>query len=133
MTIVSCQSLDYAPLQSEADTYRPVMRDEWKTVLGAQYPGSGSGSSASQGVTRAGRQIESVGGSDRIAGMTMAQKAMKLKRKGSGWDEQSRNLQRKQVGEVADEINSPPSMGDGPGGKKPEQPWWRNVTMEEGI
>lgn len=105
------------------------MRDEWKTVLGAQY--TGSGSSASQGLTRAGRQIESVGGSDRIAGMIMAQK--KLKRKGSGWDDQSRNLQRKQVGEVADEINSPPSVGDGPGGKKPEQPWWRNVTMEEGI
>lgn len=122
------------------------MRDEWKTILQAQYTGRGGtgtgSSSSSQGLTRR-QTIESAGGKgggDRIAALTMAQKGMKLKAKGSGWDDarSRRDLNnrevssRRQVGDAADEINSPlSSASDGSGGTT--KPWWRNVTMEEGI
>ena len=107
------------------------MRDEWKGVLNAPSNtyNSKAVSPASQGLTRAGRQIEAAGG-DRIAGMTMATRAMKLKspKKASMWDLQNREVSaRRQVGDAADSINRAPSTGDG------EKPWWKNVGMEEGM
>ncbi|EME49046.1 hypothetical protein DOTSEDRAFT_99233, partial [Dothistroma septosporum NZE10] len=87
-------------------------------------------SPASQGLTRTGRQIEAAG-ADRIAGLTMATRAMKLKspKKASMWDLQNREVSaRRQVGDAADSINKPPSSAVGS-----EKPWWKNVGMEEGM
>lgn len=45
------------------------------------------------------------------------------------WDLQTREVSaRRQVGDVADSINRPPSTGD-----SGEKPWWKNVGMEEGM
>lgn len=114
------------------------MRDEWNMVLNGQQstterPQQPSTRLHTQGLTRAGRQIESgIGGGDRIAGLTMASRAKRLKgmsgSNGSGMgDLRNREVSpRRQVGDAADEIN-PPSAGDG------KTPWWKNVGMEEGM
>lgn len=123
------------------------MRDEWNLVLNGQQrtaerqeqqrelPSTRIHTTHTQGLTRAGRQIESSGG-DRIAGLTMASRAMRLKGISGGGSGSSgmgdlRNREvspRRQVGDAADQINPPPaSTGDG------ETPWWKKVGMEEGM
>lgn len=83
-------------------------------------------SRSSQGLTRAGRQIES--GLDRSGSLSLTARAMKLKMKTKGLDTslvRKREVsERKQVGD-AEDINSP--LG------KAGEPWWKNVTMEEGV
>lgn len=116
------------------------MRDEWNMVLNGQQrtierPQQPATRQHTQGLTRTGRQIESgIGGGDRIAGLTMASRAKRLKSisgsSGSGMgDLRNREVSpRRQVGDAADEINPPPpSSGDG------TTPWWKNVGMEEGM
>lgn len=82
---------------------------------------------SSQGLARVGRQIESGGGGDRIAGLTMASRAMKLKSKGASMmDLRNREVSaRRQVGDAESVVN-PQSSGAG-------TPWWRNVGMEVSI
>lgn len=78
---------------------------------------------SSQGLARVGRQMES-GSSDRIAGLTMATRAMKLKSKGASmFDLRNREVSaRRQVGDAESVVN-PAS----------ETPWWRNVGMEVSV
>lgn len=57
--------------------------------------------------------------------LTMASKAMRLKSPSKS--PQLREVsERRQVGDVEDMVREPTG---GPGGT----PWWRNVTMEEGL
>ena len=60
----------------------------------------------------------------------MASKAMRLKSKpGSLGDLLNREVSaRRQVGDAESTVNAASSTGDGRA-----QPWWRNVTMEEGM
>lgn len=89
-------------------------------------------SPSSQGLARVGGQTESrpPGAGDRIAGLTMASRAMKLKSKGksgSMMDLRNREVSaRRQVGDAESVVN-PQST---PGGATP---WWRNVGMEVRI
>lgn len=109
------------------------MRDEWKTtVFNGHNTKTQVGSHSSRGLTRAGRQqIESAAG-DRIAGLTMAHRAMKLKggsNATSAWDLNHREVSaRRQVGDAAESVNPPPSSGD-----DGVRPWWKDVGMEEGM
>lgn len=113
------------------------MRDEWNMVLnGQQRTGQRQEQQQqlpmtrthSQGLTRAGRQTgSSAAGGDRIAGLTMASRAMRLKGISGGMsDLRNREVSpRRQVGDAADAINSA-STGE-------ETPWWKKVGMEEGM
>lgn len=108
-----------------------VLNGQQRTIERPQQPATRQ---HTQGLTRAGRQIESgIGGGDRIAGLTMASRAKRLKGisggSGSGMgDLRNREVSpRRQVGDAAEQINSPPSTGDG------KTPWWKNVGMEEGM
>ena len=127
------------------------MRDEWQldanttatTTPPASNDPSGSGrecaqasaaagdiapiatSRSSQGLTR------QLGGLDRSASLNLAARAMKLKIKpgksGSDRDQKVREVsERRQVGDAEDVVN-PTSEG------KAGEPWWKNVTMEEGM
>jgi len=107
------------------------MRDEWKsTVFNGHNTKPQLGSYSSQGLTRAGRQqIESSGAGDKIAGITMAQRAMRLKGGNAAWDLTHREVSaRRQVGDAAESVNAPPSTGD-----DGVRPWWKDVGMEEGM
>lgn len=107
------------------------MRDEWKSPID-----HGEASIPSlQGLARVGRQIEkggsaaAVGGEhDRIAGLTMASRAMKLKagsKKGSTMNLGYREISaRRQVGDAEGVVNAQSSGNT---------PWWKNVGMEEGM
>ncbi len=68
-----------------------------------------------------------MGGIDRSASMTLAQKGMRLK--GGMGDLKSREVSaRRQVGDAESMITS--SMDEKADGRAP---WWRNVGMEEGL
>lgn len=78
---------------------------------------------SSQGLARVGRQME-YGSGDRIAGLTMASRAMKLKSKGASmFDLRNREVSaRRQVGDAESVVN--------PHSTSAATPWWRNVGME---
>ena len=84
--------------------------------------GAPADSRSSQGLTRVGRQTESM---DRGASLTMARKAMKLK----GGDDRNREISaRRQVGDAETMVNQ--HAGVNAGG---QAPWWRNVGMEDAL
>lgn len=56
--------------------------------------------------------------------LSMASRAMKLKIR-----ETREVSERRQVGDALELVNPSPSQKNGPEGT----PWWKNVTMEEGI
>ena len=97
------------------------MRDEHE-LTNAIKNDSGS----SQGLTRVGGQNGSKsGGLDKSGSITLARRSMKLKSKGMS-DFQGREVsERRQVGDM-ERI-----MSDKDGSRN--EPWWRNVTMEEGF
>ncbi|KAH9827603.1 [Pyruvate dehydrogenase (acetyl-transferring)] kinase, mitochondrial [Teratosphaeria destructans] len=81
---------------------------------------------------------DSRSGLDRSASLSLAARAMKLKLKtpkGSGTaaeTERRREVSaRKQVGDAASVLSGSP--GDATTGPATQQPWWKNVTMEEGM
>lgn len=86
--------------------------------------------SSSQGLARGGSQVGSLGGSDRIAGLTLGARACKkLKSNTSMLDLSNREISaRRQVGDAESIVNRPDPTGDGG-----EKPWWKNVGMEEGM
>ncbi|KAF2768083.1 hypothetical protein EJ03DRAFT_352521 [Teratosphaeria nubilosa] len=114
--------------------------------VGAEAPSGTSYTSndshSSQGLTRIGRQQESGydsrSGLDRSASLSLAARAMKLKlktQKGLGMAgevEKRREVSaRKQVGDAESVLSGSP--GDATKGPPTQQPWWKNVTMEEGM
>jgi hypothetical protein len=89
-------------------------------------------SRSSQGLTRVGRQTGS--GLDRSATLNLTARAMKLKMKTKGLDGKLRQREvseRRQVGDVESVVNAPVSSTSG--AKDGAAPWWKNVTMEEGM
>lgn len=120
------------------------MRDEWSRLATASpqpsavWPEPGVGrrehanSLSSQGLTRVGRQT----GLDRGATLNLAARAMKLKIKtqGAGKEDLKRRevSERRQVGDAESTVN-PPTRSTSEGGEGPDKPWWKTVTMEEGM
>jgi hypothetical protein len=93
-------------------------------------------SRSSQGLTRVGRENEygkASAGLDRSASLNLAARAMKLKLKTSASGQKGEGArqrevsERRQVGDAEGMVNRD---GAAEGGK---QPWWKNVTMEEGM
>ncbi|KAK4548017.1 hypothetical protein LTR36_010737 [Oleoguttula mirabilis] len=83
--------------------------------------------------TRVGRTTTATSELDRSASLNLAARAMKLKMKtGKGREAKPREVsERRQVGDAESIVNPPATMhaaGDGS-----TLPWWRNVTMEEGL
>ena len=110
------------------------MRDEWKAIVRSSFAESSrSSSSSSPGLTR---NIGTEAGLDRSASLNLAARAMKMRGKGgqqsSLMNARQREVSaRRQVGDAEDVVNSPARTGkDGRGG---EEPWWKNVSMEEGM
>lgn len=106
------------------------MKDEWTAALrgGAAVAVAQSAyradSPSSSGLTRVGRQA----GLDRAGSLNLAAKAMKLKLKTKGLDaglKQREVSERRQVGDAESVVNAQSSRAD--------EPWWKNVTMEEGV
>ena len=105
------------------------MRDEWKAIVRSNFADSRS----SPGLTRIGTES----GLDRSASLNLAARAMKMKGKGGSRQDGLMNARqrevsaRRQVGDAEEVVNSPARTGkDGRGG---EEPWWKNVSMEEGM
>lgn len=125
------------------------MRDEWKASMAngsyttTSSPGRGvdaeagsiarnnnggwavADSRSSRGLARVGRQTESL---DRSASLNLAARAMKLKMKthGLGKELKQREVsERRQVGDAQSVLNETENAG--------AKPWWKNVTMEEGM
>lgn len=89
-------------------------------------------SRSSPGLTRVGRTNEL----DRSASLNLAARAMKLKMKTSnkGSDTRQREVsERRQVGDAENVVNPPATQSSLSDGSKSDLPWWRNVTMEEGM
>jgi len=99
------------------------MRDE-HDMINAQANGSTSPNSSSQGLTQKEKGHEmGFGGLDRSASLTLARKSLKVK---GSMSMTSREVsERRQVGDAES------MMLDKKAGQN--QPWWRNVTMEEGL
>jgi len=112
------------------------MRDEWPTVAalrgGSRTNALGVGDSrSSQGLTQVGRRNES--GLDRASSLNLAARAMKLKLKTKGLEGQQKQREvseRRQVGDAESVVNP---MMPTRGVSKDDTPWWKNVTMEEGM
>jgi hypothetical protein len=104
------------------------MRDEWKTGNSSNVAATTADSRSSQGLTRR-HQIESSrsGGLDRSASLTLAARGKRLKPSPSHEMGSREVSERRQVGDAESLVNM---QGDG---GKPEQRWWRNVGMEEGL
>ena len=110
------------------------MRDEWKAIVRSNFAAADSRSSP--GLTRIGTES----GLDRSASLNLAARAMKMKGKSSGQQSGGGGMMgarqrevsaRRQVGDAEEVVNSPARTGkDGRGG---EEPWWKNVSMEEGM
>lgn len=107
------------------------MRDEW-----TDGKLSTADSRSSQGLTQGGKSRQlGQGGSELSAITGLTQKAMRLKSKGmqlkspAGEFRQREVSERRQVGDAESVVN-PQSSGDE---KHAPKPWWKNVTMEEGM
>ena len=102
------------------------MRDEWKAIVRSNFADSRS----SPGLTRIGTES----GLDRSASLNLAARAVKMRggRHDSLMNARQREVsERRQVGDAEEVVNSPARTGkDGRGG---EEPWWKNVSMEEGM
>lgn len=109
------------------------MRDEFiANSSTAATDGYAFDSHSSQGLTRSQKDESKEssfksGGIDRSASLTlMAKKGMKLKAKANANDMSFREVsERRQVGDAQSIMDESSSGGRGP--------WWRNVTMEEGM
>ncbi|KAI6859477.1 hypothetical protein KC334_g21597 [Hortaea werneckii] len=102
--------------------------DEWDTAVkgGAAVAAAQTttGSPSSSGLTRRVGKNEL----DRASSLNLAARAMKLKLKTKGLDQGLRQREvseRRQVGDAESVVNSQSGRAG--------EPWWRNVTMEEGV
>ena len=99
------------------------MRDEHDTINAIKNNDSGS----SQGLTR-GREQQNgskSGGLDKSASLTLVRKSIKLKNKGMSVLQSREVSERRQVGDAESVMSDKESHRN--------EPWWRNVTMEEGF